>query len=96
MTRDEYSQIIAASQSERLQCPACRNGDAETLLAREVRFYRLPLPLPAGGLRLDIQLHCSACAQLLRLRVYEKRDDFFMQFEGDDPAEAKAILSDEG
>jgi hypothetical protein len=94
MTRDEYARIIDASQWERLQCPACGKDDADTLLAREVRFYRLPLPLPAGRLRLDIQLGCSACAKLLRLRVYEGADDVFMRFEDD--ATEEVILSDEG
>jgi hypothetical protein len=90
MTKDQLAQIISARQWQRLACPYC--GADDSLTAREYAFYPLTLPLEAGSLRLDIQMACQACAQLVRLRVYEQVDELSIQVAPDDPQGDAAAL----
>ncbi len=90
MTKDQLAKIVTARQWHRLTCPTC--GHDDTLIARECAFYPLPLPLEAGNLLLDIQMHCQACDTLLRLRVYEQVDGMFIRLAPDDPYGDAAAL----
>jgi hypothetical protein len=83
MTKDQLAQIITARQWQRLTCPYC--GADDRLTARECAFYPLALPLEAGNLRLDIQMVCEVCSQLVRLRVYERADELLICVAPDDP-----------
>jgi hypothetical protein len=90
MTNHAFDEIMAACQWQRLTCPCC--GAAECLTAREVAFYPLALPREAGHVRLDVQLRCRACDQLVRLRVYEHVDGMAVRLHLDDPHGDAAAL----
>ena len=90
MTKDQLAQIITARQWQRLTCPCC--GVDDSLTARECAFYPLALPLEVGSLRLDVQLACQACDQLVRLRVYEQIDELLVRVQPDDPHGDAAAL----
>lgn len=90
MTKDQLAQYINARQWQRLTCPCC--GADDSRIARECAFYPLALPLAAGSLRLDIQMACQACHQLVRLRVYEQVDELCIRCAPDDPHGDAAAL----
>jgi hypothetical protein len=90
MTKDQLAQIVRARQWQRT-CPSC--GGDDTLIARECAFYPLALPLEAGMLRLDVQMGCRACEQLVRLCVYEQADEVCIRLALDDPHNDAAALN---
>jgi hypothetical protein len=91
MTKDQLARILVVREWHRMACPSC--GGDETLIAREWSFYPVPLPLEAGDLRLDVQMRCRACEELIRLRVYELIDELQIRLAPDDPQSDAAALN---